>query len=121
MLNLDKMCIHNTPVPAQAPSIKVIPTETPVPENMTQNIITKIHNMFGIKLAGYFNVDANLRDKDVVVKIFYRGHTLGVGVSKTVEEAVDHALHTTIKPTLTGVRDDLNQILEKLELVENGS
>ena len=118
MFDINKMCIREVTTVPQ-PTIKVVPTETPCSESMIQGVITRMQNMFGIELAGYFNVDANLRDRDAVIRIFYKGHALGVGVSKTVDGALDQALHTTILPTLKTVKNDLDHILSKLELEVN--
>lgn len=79
-------------------------------------IQAQLRELLGIDLAGYFDVEVNLRARDSVVKLFYKGGALGIGASKDIAKAAHDAL-TGIVPSLRQLQKDLTKTLETLPWV----
>jgi hypothetical protein len=77
-------------------------------------IQTILRNTLGIDLAGYFDVEVSLRDRDAIVRLFYKGNALGVGANRDTKRAMKDALEVGILPSLKQLQKDLEKIIEKI-------
>jgi hypothetical protein len=77
-------------------------------------ILGQLKDILGVDLAGYFDVEVSIRDKDAVVRLFYKGNALGVGVHKSTATALADAIGYGVVPSLKQLQRDLKEILEKL-------
>lgn len=79
-------------------------------------IQTQLRNILGIDLAGYFDVEVSLRNRDSVVRLLYKGTALGIGAGKEITKAKHDAI-VGIVPSLKQLQQDLNKTLEVLPWV----
>ena len=79
-------------------------------------IQTQLRNILGVDLAGYFDAEFSLRDRDAIVRVFFRGHALGIGVGEesNLTKPLKDAISAGIIPSLKQLHGDLDKILEAL-------
>jgi hypothetical protein len=101
------------------PVVKIVDLHTPttiLPEEhkYSVEILGQLKDILGVDLAGYFDVEVSIRDKDAVVRLFYKGNALGVGVHKSTAAALSDAIGYGVVPSLKQLQRDLKEILKKL-------
>jgi hypothetical protein len=88
------------------------------PEELQHSITiqTQLRNILGTDLAGYFDAEVSLRDRDAIVRIFYKASALGIGVKtgRDLETALKDAINVGMVPALKQLQFDLTKILAKL-------
>lgn len=79
-------------------------------------IQTQLRDVLGVDLAGYFDAEVSLRDRDAIVRVFYRGHALGIGVGdeNNLVKPFKDAINAGIIPSLKQLHTDLDKILKAL-------
>ena len=83
-------------------------------QDCSAKIVTHLQNILGVDLAGCFFVETNLRQKDVVVKLFFKQSTLGIGINNNVSKAFNDALQKGILPALKSLQMELDSAINKL-------
>jgi hypothetical protein len=78
------------------------------------DIQTRLQSMLGVDLAGYFNVNVSIRERDSIVRLLFKGTALGIGANVSVLRATQDALLGGLVPSLKQLQRDLNRILEIL-------